>query len=159
MSNNELEILANQYITYAAIKFPNKKLTAKDLKEVIEEIKAQNGVVIVPHPFDEIRTTSLHPTHYDASSIDSVEVFNSRCVRQAYNDVAKDYAEKNNLNIIAGSDAHFENEIGNAGVKIDSNNIREAVLSGDVTVFGKRSNIINPITTKLLKIWRGQKSK
>ena len=103
----------------------------------------------------------LHYTRHiiEASSLDNVEIYNSRCVRQSYNDMAKDYAEKNSLNIIAGSDAHFENEIGNAGVIIESDNIREAVLSGDVTVFGKRSNIINPITTKLLKIWRNPKSK
>jgi hypothetical protein len=125
--------------------------------DVIEEIKAQNGVVVVPHPFDGIRSTSLHPTHYDSRFIDSVEVFNSRCVRQAYNDMAKDYAKENYLNSIAGSDAHFENEIGNAGVETDSDNIKEAVLNGNVTVFGKRSNIINPVTTKLLKIWRGPK--
>ena len=59
------------------------------------------------------------------------------------------------MNIIAGSDAHFENEIGNAGVKTKSSDIKEAVLNGDFTVFGKRSNIINPVTTKLIKIWRG----
>ncbi len=161
--NNKIQVIVGSEISTDKGEiigiFLTEEIKSVHYIEVIEEIKAQNGVVIVPHPFDEIRTTSLHPTHYDASSIDSVEVFNSRCVRQVYNDVAKYYAEKNNLNIIAGSDAHFENEIGNAGVKIDSNNIREAVLSGDVTVFGKRSNIINPITTKLLKIWRGQKSK
>ena len=61
------------------------------------------------------------------------------------------------LEIIAGSDAHFENEIGNAGVKTESDNIREAVLNSDFTVFGKRSSIVNPVTTKLLKIWRGAK--
>lgn len=127
--------------------------------EVIEEIRDQNGIVIVPHPFDRIRSTSLHPTNYDAQYIDSVEVFNSRCMRQAYNDMANDYAKENHLNIIAGSDAHFRNEIGNAGVKTESENIKEAVLKGDVTVFGKKSNIINPVTTKLLKMWRGPKFK
>ena len=127
--------------------------------DVIEEIKAQNGVVIVPHPFDGIRGTSLHPTHQDAKFFDSIEVFNSRCVRQAYNDMARDYSKENHLNSIAGSDAHFENEIGNAGVETNCDNIKEAVLSGDVTVFGKRSNIINPITTKLLKMWRDPKIK
>ena len=121
----------------------------------IDEIKAQNGIVILPHPFDGIRSTSFHPNPQDVKFIDSIEVFNSRCVRQIYNDMARNYALENDLEIIAGSDAHFENEIGNAGVKTESDNIREAVLNSDFTVFGKRSSIINPITTKLLKIWRG----
>ncbi len=137
--------------------FLTEEINSVLFTDVIEEIKAQNGVVIAPHPFDGIRRTSLHPTKSDASFIDNVEVFNSRCVRQSYNDMANNYAKENNLNTIAGSDAHFENEIGNAGVKTDSDNIREAVLSGDITVFGKKSNIINPVTTKLLKIWRGPK--
>ncbi len=137
--------------------FLTEEIKSVYFNEVIEEIKAQNGIVIIPHPFDRIRSTSLHPTRSDASFIDIVEVFNSRCVRQLYNDIAKDYAKENNLNIIAGSDAHFENEIGNAGVKTDSDNIREAVLSGNITVYGRRSNIINPVTTKLIKIWRDQK--
>jgi hypothetical protein len=79
------------------------------------------------------------------------------CVR--YNELASIYATDNDLNIIAGSDAHFENEIGNAGVKTESDNIKEAVFNGDFSVFGKRSNIINPVTTKLLKIWRNTSSK
>jgi predicted metal-dependent phosphoesterase TrpH len=137
--------------------FLNEEIKSMLFMDVIEEIKAQNGIVVIPHPFDGIRSTSLHPTQYDARFIDCVEVFNSRCVRQAYNNMAKEYAEENYLNNIAGSDAHFENEIGNAGVETESENIREAVLNGDVTVFGKRSNIVNPVTTKLLKMWRGPK--
>jgi predicted metal-dependent phosphoesterase TrpH len=137
--------------------FLSEEIKSFQFIDVIEEIKAQNGVVIVPHPFDRIRNTSLHPTNYNASFIDNVEVFNSRCVRQVYNNMAADYAKENNINIIAGSDAHFENEIGNAGVITESDNIKEAVLSGDFTVFGKRSNILNPVTTKLLKMWRGSK--
>jgi len=68
--------------------------------------------------------------------------------------MASIYAKDNDLNIIAGSDAHFENEIGNAGIKTEAENIREAILNGKITVFGKRSTIVNPVTTKLLKIWR-----
>jgi predicted metal-dependent phosphoesterase TrpH len=161
--NNEIQVIVGSEILTEKGEVIGIFLT-EDIKsslfiEVIEEIKAQNGIVVVPHPFDGIRSTSLHPTKYDASFIDSIEVFNSRCVLQAYNDKANDYAKENYLNSIAGSDAHFENEIGNAGVKSDSDNIKDAILSGDVTVFGKRSNIINPITTKLIKMWRSSKSK
>ncbi len=52
------------------------------------------------------------------------------------------------------SDAHFANEIGNAGIKTQTDNIKETVFKGDFTVFGKRSNILNPVTTKILKMWR-----
>ncbi len=122
--------------------------------DVIEEIRSQNGIVVLPHPFDDIRSTALHPVNEDAKYIDNVEVFNARCILQKYNDKANEYALKNGLNIVAGSDAHFENEIGNAGVITESCDIREAILNNDFEVYGKKSNIINPLTTKLLKVWR-----
>ena len=135
--------------------FLTEEIKSTSFLDVVNEIKAQSGVVVLPHPFDRIRSTSIHPGPQDASFIDSVEVFNSRCVRRIYNEKATNFAAENGLNIIAGSDAHFENEIGNAGVKTKTEDIKEAVLNGDFTVFGSRSNIINPITTKILKMWRG----
>jgi predicted metal-dependent phosphoesterase TrpH len=131
------------------------EIKSTGFSDVIEEIREQGGVVVVPHPFDGVRGTALHPTQEDAPFIDNIEVFNSRCVRQIYNDLASNFAAKNGLKIIAGSDAHFENEIGNAGVITNYEDIKEAVINGDFKVFGKKSNIINPVTTKLLKIWRG----
>lgn len=135
--------------------FLTEEINSTSFLDVVEEIKDQNGIVILPHPFDSVRSTSIHPNTHDCKFIDYVEVFNSRCVRQLYNDLALNYAKENDLNIIAGSDAHFENEVGNAGVSTECEDIEEAVLNGDFRVFGKRSNIINPITTKLIKVWRG----
>ena len=157
--NNELEVIVGSEILTDKGEvigiFLTEEIKSRGFFDVVDVIKAQNGLVILPHPFDAIRSTSFHPYPEDAKFIDSVEVFNSRCVRQIYNDTALKYAKENDLNVIAGSDAHFENEIGNAGVKTESDDIRESVLKGDFTVFGKKSNIINPFTTKLLKIWRG----
>ena len=161
--NNEIEVIVGSEILTDKGEiigiFLTDEINSKNFFDVIEEIKDQNGIIIVPHPFDAIRNTSIRPNSEYAHLIDSVEVFNSRCLRQKYNDMARIYAKDNDLNIIAGSDAHFENEIGNAGVKTESDNIRDAILNGDFTVFGKRSNIINPVTTKLLKIWRNSNSK
>ena len=156
--NNDIEIIVGSEILTDKGEiigiFLTEEIKSKHFIDVIDEIKDQNGIVVVPHPFDAIRNTSIHPNSEDAHFIDNVEVFNSRCVRQIYNELASIYAAENNLNIIAGSDAHFENEIGNAGVKTESDNIKEAVINGDFSVFGKRSNIINPFTTKLIKICR-----
>jgi hypothetical protein len=161
--NNDIEVIVGSEILTDKGEiigiFLTEEIKSKHFIDVIDEIKAQNGIVVVPHPFDAIRNTSIHPNSADAHFIDSVEVFNSRCMRQIYNELARIYATDNDLNIIAGSDAHFENEIGNAGVRTESDNIKEAVFNGDFSVFGKRSNIINPVTTKLLKIWRNSSSK
>ncbi len=156
--NNNIEVIVGSEILTDKGEvigvFLTDEITSARFIDVCNEIKSQNGVVILPHPFDGIRSTSLHPGPDDSHLINSVEVFNSRCVRQRYNDMANKYAVDNGLNMIAGSDAHFENEIGNAGVKTESEDIKEAVLNGDVEIFGKRSPVMNPVTTKLLKIWR-----
>lgn len=134
--------------------FLTDEVVSYDFYDVVEDIKSQNGVVVLPHPFDGVRSTSTHPDQKLSKYVDSVEVFNSRCVRSAYNNLANDYAKKNHLNIIGGSDAHFVNEVGNGGVSTELSDIQQAVIKGDLTVFGQRSNILNPVTTKLLKIWR-----
>ena len=134
--------------------FLTEDINSFNILDVLNDIKSQNGAVILPHPFDSVRNTSVHPDAELSKFLDSVEVFNSRCVRMSFNDRARDYAEKNHLHMIAGSDAHFRNEIGNAGVETESEDIEDAVFRGDFSVFGQRSNIINPVTTKLIKMWR-----
>jgi predicted metal-dependent phosphoesterase TrpH len=161
--NSEIEVIVGSEILTDKGEiigiFLTDEIISTSFIDVVDEIKSQNGIVVVPHPFDGIRSTAFHPTIADAYFFDTVEIFNSRCIRRLYNDMASSYAVFNNLNVVAGSDAHFENEIGNAGVNTKSENIKEAIFNNDCTVFGKRSNIINPVTTKLLKIWRGSSSK
>jgi len=131
--------------------FLSEEVKSRDVQDVIFEIKEQDGIFIIPHPFDELRHSAFHPTEDDVKFIDGVEGFNSRCVFQKYNKKAVEFALKHNLTITAGSDAHFSNEIGNGGVIIESNDIRKAIMGKNVKIFGKRSSLINHIRTKMLK--------
>jgi predicted metal-dependent phosphoesterase TrpH len=134
--------------------FLSEEINAKKLLDVIYEIKAQDGIIVIPHPFDKMRHSALHPNDEYASIIDCIEVFNSRCVFQRYNDKAVEYANKHNLPFVAGSDAHFENEIGNAGIITESEDLREAIIQKNIEIFGKQSTIANHVLTKGLKKWR-----
>jgi predicted metal-dependent phosphoesterase TrpH len=134
--------------------FLSEEITAKNIMDVINEIKAQDGIIVIPHPFDEIRHSALHPNDEYASIVDCIEGFNSRCIFQIYNDKAVQYANKHNLPLVAGSDAHFENEIGNAGVITETEDLREAIIQKDIEIFGKRSMLSNHMFTKGLKKWR-----
>lgn len=134
--------------------FLSEEINAKSLLDVIYEIKAQDGVIVIPHPFDKMRRSALHPNDEYASITDCIEVFNSRCVFQIYNDKAVEYANKHKLPFVAGSDAHFENEIGNAGIITESEDLRKAIMQKDTKIFGKRSTIANHVFTKGLKKWR-----
>lgn len=138
--------------------FLNDQISSHLFEEVIEEIRDQGGMVILPHPFDEIRKNGIYPEKRDIKFLDAVEVFNSRCLRQKYNDKAIQFAKSNKLRIIAGSDAHFAREVGKAGLIIQNDDIRSAICSGNVEVFGEKSSLFNLGLTKVLKIWRKTRS-
>lgn len=119
---------------------------------VVQEIKDQNGLVIIPHPFDNIRGTGIKPTKADAPLVDYVEVYNSRCLLERYNRKANEFALSNKLKIAAGSDAHFEREIGMAGIVVNSEITNpDELLKETPRVFGTKSGIINMCLTKIQK--------
>jgi predicted metal-dependent phosphoesterase TrpH len=134
--------------------FLEEEVKSKEVQDVISEIKKQNGVIVIPHPFDELRHSAFHPTEEDAKFIDCIEGFNSRCVYQKYNDKAVEFAMKHDLTITAGSDAHFSNELGNAGIITETEDIRDALMKRDIKIFGRKSSLVNHVGTKVLKLWR-----
>ncbi|VVB54071.1 Error-prone DNA polymerase [uncultured archaeon] len=134
--------------------FLSEEIRSGMFQDVINDIRDQNGIIIIPHPFDEMRHSSFQPAEEDIKFIDCIEGFNSRCLFQKYNKNAKEFAKRHNMAITAGSDAHFINEIANAGVITEIEDIREAFLKKEIEIFGKRSSFINHGLTKGLKLWR-----
>jgi predicted metal-dependent phosphoesterase TrpH len=134
--------------------FLEENVKSKAFQDVIAEIREQSGIIVIPHPFDGLRHSSLHPTDNDSQYIDCVEGFNSRCLFHKYNDYAAEFAKKHRLTIIAGSDAHFTNEIGNAGIITETKDVKAALMTNEITLFGKRASVVNHAGTKVLKLWR-----
>ena len=134
--------------------FLSEEIRSGMFQDVINDIRDQNGIIIIPHPFDEMRHSSFQPAEEDIKFIDCIEGFNSRCLFQKYNKNAKEFAKRHNMAITAGSDAHFINEIANAGIITEIEDIREAFLKKEIEIFGKRSSFINHGLTKGLKLWR-----
>ena len=134
--------------------FLSEEIKPGNIINVISEIREQNGMIIIPHPFDKLRHSSFQPGEEDIKFIDCIEGFNSRCLFQKYNDHAKEFAKKHDLVITAGSDSHFMNEIGNAGIITETEDIREAFQKKNINIFGKRTSLINHGLTKVLKLWR-----
>jgi predicted metal-dependent phosphoesterase TrpH len=90
------------------------------VKEVIARIRAQGGLVCIPHPFDILRRSALRNNTIEkiADQIDIVEVFNSRIFFPQNSAKALAFAEKYGITKSAGSDAHTVGEIGNAYVEM-----------------------------------------
>jgi hypothetical protein len=86
------------------------------LSEVIGLIRGQGGLVYVPHPFDQGRSSvgRVLPGLCAAGSVDVIEVFNAKIADQALNDKAARLAERFGLPGGAGSDAHDAPGVGAA---------------------------------------------
>jgi predicted metal-dependent phosphoesterase TrpH len=86
------------------------------LAEVTGRIRAQGGLVYVPHPFDAQRSSlgAVLPGLCERGEVDAVEVFNAKIADQALNDRAAEIAARFGLPGGAGSDAHDPEGIGAA---------------------------------------------
>ena len=129
--------------------FLENDIVSREPFEVMKEIRNQNGLVVIPHPFDRLRRSRFVPTVDELKLVDCVEVFNSRCLFQRNNEKALDFATRSRLRMVAGSDAHFDYEIGNAGIETQSEDLKDAIMKGSVKIFGKRSPVANYILLRV----------
>jgi predicted metal-dependent phosphoesterase TrpH len=89
------------------------------LSETIGEIRAQGGVVYVPHPFDRMHSVPDYEhllEHLD--EIDAIEVFNPRVAISAFNDEAARFAAKYRIIAGAGSDSHVAQGLGSVRISM-----------------------------------------
>lgn len=90
-------------------------------QEVVQRIRAQGGVVYVPHPFDPVRHALREPVLRDlcaGGAVDAVEVFNAKVSLDHLNARARDLAAELGLPGGAGSDAHDPAAVGAAYVEM-----------------------------------------
>lgn len=90
------------------------------VEETIARIRAQGGLVNIPHPFETIRGSAINSPMIEeiADQIDLVEVLNSRSPFPKNSNKALAFAQKHGLVRGAGSDAHTIHEIGHAYVEM-----------------------------------------
>ena len=87
--------------------------------DTIAAIKAQGGLVYLPHPFDRMHSIPDPATlHRHLADIDVFEVYNARLLFEAYNDEALRFARKYNLTMGAGSDAHVPQGLATGGLRM-----------------------------------------
>lgn len=135
--------------------FLTEDIRSRDHLSVIEEIQAQGGVAIVPHPFDSMRGSAFWLNEDDAAFIDAVEVMNARCVLRRFNHSADLYADIHNKCKVGGSDAHFGAEIGNAGTLVEEGaDLREAIIRRETIPFGRCSSPFFHVRTSALLVER-----
>jgi hypothetical protein len=120
--------------------FLEQEIKSREFFKVVNEIKQQGGIVILPHPYRTFDSLdSLDGEVID--SIDLIEGFNARVKSNVLNLKAREFALKAGKPIAGGSDAHFAHEIGNGrtlfnNIPLQQDAIRAALLGGKVEVRG-----------------------
>src|SRR5690348_13711389 len=85
----------------------------------VDAIRAQGGIVYVPHPFYRLHAIPDAATlRRHVQQIDVLEVYNARLLFEAYNDEALRFARKYDLTMGAGSDAHVLQGVGTGMVRM-----------------------------------------
>jgi predicted metal-dependent phosphoesterase TrpH len=89
--------------------------------EAARAIRAQGGVVYVPHPFDPMRRNMAEPALYELAGeglLDAIEVLNAKTSLHSLNERAAHFATEFDLAAGAGSDAHVPDALGAAYVEM-----------------------------------------
>jgi hypothetical protein len=138
--------------------FLNEELHSRIFEEVVDEIRDQDGLVVLPHP---CRRKRFPPQHL-LTKIDIFEGINARS-SDSNNTNAQKLSDRLQKPMIAGSDAHTIIEIGNAwtGVQNDQN-LDEDMLRGKILKCETRlyrikswqSRRINQIYSSIIKNMR-----
>jgi predicted metal-dependent phosphoesterase TrpH len=137
--------------------FLNEEIPTKlSIEETIAQIKAQEGLVCIPHPCDRLRSSMFknHVFEQIMPQIDIIEVFNARSLSQSSSIRARRLAEKYNKLASAGSDAHTPAEIVNAYIEMsefkDKNEFLESLAQGMIS--GTSSNPITHFSGTLARL-------
>lgn len=88
----------------------------------IDRIHDQGGLALVPHPFCTWRRASaLFLGTLDAviASVDIIEGFNGRTLRDSENQAAREYAARNKKPVSVGSDAHLSADLGRYWLELE----------------------------------------
>ena len=140
--------------------FLSQEIPSKlSMKETVAQIKAQNGLVCIPHPYDRLRMSVFRDQVFDdiMNDVDIIEAFNARSLSAGSSTRARQLAQKYGKPASAGSDAHTLPEIGNAYVEMPDFNGKEEFLAS--LAKGKISgNKSNP-TAHFVSTWNRLKNR
>ncbi|WP_254766344.1 CehA/McbA family metallohydrolase [Salinilacihabitans rarus] len=123
----------------------------QSFEETVAEVRARDGLAIVPHPFQRSRhgVRKRHLTDADA-----IEAYNSMVFTGYRNRRARTFARRRGYPEIGASDAHYLPNVGRAYTEvvvtagggarkadIDGDDLVDAILDGRTQIRGKRTPI------------------
>ena len=165
---DEFEIIIGEEVStdmgHVLIYYVEEVIMPGNVEEVIRAAREQKAICVLAHPYNLIASKAgalvksgearktLSETDADKVELfDAIEGFNARCLLKRENILAQKLARTYNKPAIAGSDAHFPNEIGNAWIEFDDQyTLRQAIASGNIKFKGKRRyTVINKMRSTI----------
>lgn len=138
----------------------NEEIRSRRWDDVIDEIREQGGVSVLPHPYRS------HPNVFElAKTVDLIEVWNARSTVEQ-NERALQLAGGLQKSGMYGSDAHTYAEIGNVNALVDPGtwevkrvvraeySPRSAVIQSQVTHHLKRREFLQLIQSGWRYLWK-----
>jgi len=133
------------------------------VREAIDAVREQGGLVGIPHPFDRLRGSLFRDLRMQvvAELVDWVEAHNARVIGSGGNERAAALAREMGLPGVGVSDAHSVMEVGVAYTAVDGDPSTPegllAALTNVEVVPGRASFIVRTLTpvAKLINLARG----
>jgi predicted metal-dependent phosphoesterase TrpH len=129
-----------------------------DAQTTVAEIRKQNGLVYIPHPFETFRKgLSLTTLEKILKNIDMIEVFNGRALLQNKHKKTTKYAKLHDIPAVASSDAHGVSALGGTYTLIATQpkpSTLKTLVSTGITVSKKpsASALLYPKYNKIMKL-------
>jgi predicted metal-dependent phosphoesterase TrpH len=152
------EEIATNYGDVVAL-YIKKAIKGRDFWDVVDQVKSQGGLIIIPHPFRFMHSFG-YPLEKLKGKVDGIEMFNSRYFFS--NRTAASKARRLYLAEIGSSDGHMPLDIGK-GYTMFEGDLRSAIrkrrtTAEGTTKFGILSRVIVAIN-KMKDIRLGKKRK
>ncbi len=146
--------------------FINEEINVRDnnFVSIVEKIKENNGLVVIPHPFDFLRDNRLKINLLSVNMIkkyiDGIEIINSRIIFKRCVNKARKFNRKYQFFETGGSDAHSNEEIGNGytfikDVDYSLESIRKSLLANKSKSMGVLSSPFVHAKTVFNKLKKG----
>jgi predicted metal-dependent phosphoesterase TrpH/glycosyltransferase involved in cell wall biosynthesis len=124
------------------------------MAETIAEIRKQEGLVYVPHPFDRLHSVPDYEHLLEiVEEIDILEVFNPRVAFSGFNEEAERFAAKYRIVPGAGSDSHVAQGLGSVRIRLRAFEGAVEFLEAmrDADIVHKHKNLIYVQALKFLQ--------
>ena len=113
-------------------------------EETLDRIRAQDGVAVVPHPFQRSRHGAHGDTVVDAAP-DALEVYNAHTLTGLRNVQTRSFARRHGLPGVGGSDAHSAPLVGQARTELcveepTTSGVLDAIRAGRTRAVGRRTS-------------------